>query len=77
LGGLDPEPDGAVGIAFVVGESGGDPTPEELHLHLRPLLAGYKLPRRIKVLDSLPRTPGTSKVQRFRLKDLAARLLRT
>jgi long-chain acyl-CoA synthetase len=55
-------PDDALGeevVAFVV----GDVDPDELGAFAREQLAGYKYPRRIEVLDELPRGP-TGKVLR-------------
>ncbi len=42
---------------------------EDLLTHLRPRLAGYKLPRRIEILPSLPRT-ASGKLMRARVADM-------
>lgn len=41
---------------------------EELIAHCRSMLAGYKFPKRIEFLDSLPRT-ATGKLQKFKLRE--------
>ena len=43
---------------------------EELRTHLRPLLSGYKLPRALTVVDTVPRN-ATGKAQYPRAKELA------
>ncbi|MFK5646718.1 long-chain fatty acid--CoA ligase [Ornithinimicrobium sp. LYQ121] len=43
---------------------------EELREQLRGRLAGYKLPREVRVVETIPRT-ATGKVQKFRLRELA------
>ncbi|ORA77047.1 acyl-CoA synthetase [Mycolicibacter kumamotonensis] len=58
-------------VAFVVLEPGTTATPEELKQHVRDNLAGYKVPRQITILDSLPRN-NTGKVLRRELQALAA-----
>ena len=43
-------------------------TAEELIAHCRTLLAGYKCPKRIEFMDTLPRT-ATGKLQKFKLRE--------
>ena len=43
-------------------------TSEELIAHCRTLLAGYKCPKRIEFMESLPRT-ATGKLQKFKLRE--------
>jgi acyl-CoA synthetase (AMP-forming)/AMP-acid ligase II len=43
-------------------------TGEELIAHCRTLLAGYKCPKRIEFMDTLPRT-ATGKLQKFKLRE--------
>ncbi|MCI0395950.1 MAG: AMP-binding protein, partial [Chloroflexi bacterium] len=52
--GLPDEKWGEVGLACVVLKAGATATPGELQEHLRARLAGYKVPRRIEIMDSLP-----------------------
>jgi fatty-acyl-CoA synthase len=56
--------------AMVVLEDSCGLTLEQVRTHLCPQLAGFKLPRRVMVVDELPRTP-TGKVRRSRLRNAA------
>ena len=61
-------------MAFVVARAGMDPTPElaaELQQFVRTTLAEYKRPRWVTFLPELPKT-ATGKIQRFKLRELAA-----
>ena len=58
-------------VAAIVAVGTGSVTPEELTEHLRPQLAGYKIPRSIQVVDELPRTP-TGKIEMAWAKRRAA-----
>jgi fatty-acyl-CoA synthase len=63
-----PDPTwGEVGCAYVVCESGGGLTLDELREFLSSRLAKYKIPRELRVVDGLPRT-GSGKVQKTRLR---------
>lgn len=53
--GVDDEQFGQRLAAFVVLNDGGSVTPEGLKQHVRENLANYKVPRKITVLDELPR----------------------
>jgi long-chain acyl-CoA synthetase len=55
-------------VAFVVPTSRPNPDPEELRAYARERLAGYKVPRTIRFVEQLPRTP-TGKVSKWRLKE--------
>jgi 2-aminobenzoate-CoA ligase len=72
-----PDPDrGAVVQAFVVlrdGVSGDAAKVAELQAHVKAVIAPYKYPRRIAFAASLPKT-ASGKLQRYRLRDLAAGL---
>ena len=74
-----PDPDwGEVLCAAVVPEKGVKITLAFLRDYCEGKLAGFKKPRRIAILDALPRTAATSQVQRTMLveeiitRDLAA-----
>jgi long-chain acyl-CoA synthetase len=54
-----PDPDeGQVPVAFVVARPGRPPSPEELVAFLTERIAGYKIPARVLLRDSLPLTPS-------------------
>jgi acyl-CoA synthetase (AMP-forming)/AMP-acid ligase II len=57
-----PDPTWGERVAAIVAVGSASVTPEELTAHIRPQLAGYKLPRSIQVVDELPRTP-TGKIE--------------
>ena len=43
--------------ALVQPRAGAEPSLDELQAHCRDKLAGYKLPRRLVLIDAIPRTP--------------------
>ncbi len=54
-------------VAFVVAEPGATLDAEQVRIQCRSRLAGYKVPREVLFVDSLPRN-GTNKVDRQRLR---------
>jgi 2-aminobenzoate-CoA ligase len=65
---------GQIVKAFVVprqGIAGTDPSRKELQDFVKQRIAAYKYPREVEFLGALPRTE-TGKVQRFRLRQMAA-----
>jgi acyl-CoA synthetase (AMP-forming)/AMP-acid ligase II len=64
---------GEVVTAFVVPRPGASVDIEELRRHCRPTLAAFKHPRRVVVVDRIPRTGPTGQVQRSALAALAGR----
>ena len=64
---------GELVTAFVVVEPGKTVTVEELREFCVPLLAGYKHPRALVLVDDLPRAEATGKVQRARLLEKVSR----
>jgi len=60
---------GEVGKAIVELRPGGSLTLEELRHFLQDKLGKFKLPKYLAVVDTLPRTPASGKVQKFILKD--------
>jgi acyl-CoA synthetase (AMP-forming)/AMP-acid ligase II len=71
-----PDPTtGEIGIAFVVPRENAAIDPDEVSAFVKPLVASYKRPERVVVLDELPLTAGTGKVQTRRLKEMAAAML--
>jgi acyl-CoA synthetase (AMP-forming)/AMP-acid ligase II len=67
--GVDDEQYGQRLMAFVVLDDGAAATPDDLKAHVRANLANYKVPRRITVLDELPRG-NTGKILRRELQAL-------
>ena len=64
-----PHPDfGEAVVAVVVAKDGASPSPEDLLSGLGPNLAGFKRPKRIEVVDALPRNT-MGKVQKNVLRD--------
>jgi len=62
-------------LAFVVlkpGAEGSEQLAEELKQHIKARLAPHKYPRWIEFVGDLPKT-ATGKIQRFKLRELAAR----
>ncbi len=55
-------------VTAVVVTDGSDVTAEDIVAHCRTLLAGYKCPKRIDFVESLPRT-ATGKIQKFVLRE--------
>ncbi len=65
------EPDerwGEVLVAYVTARGGEDLDTDAVKATVRERLAGFKVPKRIHVLDELPKT-GTGKIQKFELRD--------
>jgi acyl-CoA synthetase (AMP-forming)/AMP-acid ligase II len=50
--------------AVVVPEPGAAPTLDALRAHCEGRLAGFKRPRRVVLVDALPRTAATGQIQR-------------
>jgi benzoate-CoA ligase family protein len=63
-------------IAFVVPGRGRQVDPDEILAHCRERMAAFKRPRRIHVVDALPKT-ATGKIQRYALRDRLRRPDRT
>jgi acyl-CoA synthetase (AMP-forming)/AMP-acid ligase II len=62
---------GKVGGAFVVAEPGRTLCAERLLDALGGQLAAFKRPAHVFLVDRLPKTAGTDKVQKYRLKEMA------
>ncbi|MEZ6188186.1 MAG: long-chain fatty acid--CoA ligase [Planctomycetota bacterium] len=60
---------GEVGCAFLVLDAGQSVTQDELRSYLRERIAGYKVPKAVRVLDELPQT-ASGKVSRPELQKL-------
>ena len=59
---------GEVPVAFVTAAAGEAPEERELQQFARGRLARFKVPKRIEVVDDLPKT-GTGKIQKFLLRE--------
>jgi acyl-CoA synthetase (AMP-forming)/AMP-acid ligase II len=55
-------------VTALVLPASSDVTAEELIAHCRSSLAGYKCPKRVEFVESLPRT-ATGKLQKFKLRE--------
>jgi fatty-acyl-CoA synthase len=64
---------GEVPVAYVTPRRGASPDPEALREFARERLARFKVPKRIEIVDDLPRT-GTGKIQKFVLRERAAQI---
>ena len=60
---------GQVPAAAVIPKAGRSVTPEQITEHVAALLAGFKVPRTVRVVDELP-TTGSGRVQKFRIDHL-------
>jgi acyl-CoA synthetase (AMP-forming)/AMP-acid ligase II len=65
---------GEIGVGFVTVKPGASLSGPELLAFLREKLSSYKLPADIVVIDEFPRTAGTDKIQKFKLKEQALAL---
>jgi fatty-acyl-CoA synthase len=61
-----------VAVAYVIPRPGERPSEDELIAHCRGRIASYKVPRHVRVVDEVPRTPSPhgDKVQKGRLREL-------
>jgi acyl-coenzyme A synthetase/AMP-(fatty) acid ligase len=57
-----------VTVAFLVPRAGHEIQPADIDAHCRGRMAAFKRPRRIEVVEQLPKTP-TGKVRRFALRE--------
>ena len=62
---------GEVPVAFVTARGDAAPDPEELIAFARERLARFKVPKRVVVVDELPKT-ATGKIQKFQLREQVA-----
>jgi acyl-CoA synthetase (AMP-forming)/AMP-acid ligase II len=66
---------GEVGVAFIIPRGGAAPSAGQLFAFLRERLASFKIPSHFAMVDVLPLTAGTEKVQKFRLREQALALV--
>lgn len=69
--GMPDERLGEVGCAFVVPSGGASLDPDEVIAWSRDTMANFKVPRRVEVVDTLPRNPS-GKVLKHELRDRVA-----
>ena len=62
---------GEIGAAFIVASPTGAPDPHELSVWCNEVMANYKVPRHIWIVDELPLT-ASNKVRKPELRDMAA-----
>jgi len=67
--GLPHDTLGQVPAAAVIPKRGRSVTPQQVTEHVAGLLAGFKVPRTVRVVDELP-TTGSGRVQKFRIDHL-------
>ncbi|KZY34232.1 hypothetical protein A3731_03000, partial [Roseovarius sp. HI0049] len=61
--------DDNVGVAYIVPEAGARLEGAEILRVLKPKLASYKMPGEAFIVNELPMTSGTGKVQKFKLRE--------
>src|SRR5262249_8609469 len=71
IGVPDPRTNEAA-VAFVIPTLGEVLTGEDVIAHCRGRIASYKVPRHVRIVDAVPRTPGPhgDKVQKARLREM-------
>jgi fatty-acyl-CoA synthase len=68
-----PDPElGDVGIAFVISAHQSSASESEIIAFAKSHLASFKVPRAVMFVDSFPLTSGTEKIQKFKLRQMAA-----
>ncbi len=65
---------GEIGVGFVTLKPGAAASGAEIVAFLREKLSSFKLPAGVVVIDEFPRTAGTDKIQKFKLKEQALAL---
>ena len=70
IGVEDPDWGEVVCAAVVLSDGGEAPGVEDLRRHIGDRLAAFKHPRRVLVVEELPRTSATGQVQRSRLREV-------
>lgn len=68
-----PHPElGDVGVAFVILAPGSSASDGDIIAFGKSNLASFKVPRHVVFVDAFPLTSGTEKVQKYRLREIAA-----
>ena len=66
--GIPSERWGETPLALIVPREGATPTSDEIVQHCRANMAGFKIPRQIEFVETLPRT-ATGKLKKFELRE--------
>ena len=66
--GIPDEKWGETPLALIVPREGAAPTADAIVAHCRENMAGFKIPRRVEFVESLPRT-ATGKLKKFELRE--------
>lgn len=61
--------EGDVGIAYVIPGNDAAVTPDDVLSFLKDRLASYKMPVQVFIVETMPLTSGTGKVQKFKLRE--------
>jgi len=71
IGVPDPKMNEAA-VAYVIAKPGERISEEEIIAHCKGAIASYKVPRHVRIVDDVPRTPGPhgDKVQKAKLREL-------
>jgi fatty-acyl-CoA synthase len=68
-----PDPElGDVGVAFVIRSPQSSASESDIIAFAKSHLASFKVPREVVFVDSFPLTSGTEKIQKFKLRQMAA-----
>ena len=59
-------------VAYVIARPGGTLTPDEVIAYCRGKIASYKVPRHVRIVDDVPRTPGPhgDKAQKSKMREM-------
>lgn len=68
---LPHERDGAIGVAFAIPRPGSSPSPDDVLQFLKERMASFKRPAHLFFVEEFPRTGGTEKIQKFKLREIA------
>jgi fatty-acyl-CoA synthase len=71
IGVPDPKMNEAA-VAYVIAKPGARISEDEIIAHCKGKIASYKVPRQVRIVDDVPRTPGPhgDKVQKAKLREL-------
>jgi acyl-CoA synthetase (AMP-forming)/AMP-acid ligase II len=73
--GVPDQLNGEIGVAFVVPRTDRALEIDSFVKYMSQRLASYKIPSHVIIMDTLPLTAGTEKIQKFKLRELASEYL--